>query len=520
MDRIEKHLGESLKILARSSIIVLITLFLSKVINYAYRVVIARFYGPEVYGLVSLALVFFSLFAVMCSYGLIDGMLRYISIFRSKKEIHKVRYIIFLSFKISLITSVISGLLLFSSAKFISVDLLHNSDLTIYLRYFSLLIPLFVFSSAFLAILRAYEYIFLNSIIQNIIQNLSKLVFLIIFSVFGWKTFSLIGSQSFGIILMLAFSYLFFRIKVSKSLVKKNISINQKNEIVTNLISYSFPMLLLGIIGSLLYWIDSFIIGYFSSVQEVGFYNAAVPIAMLFSIAPEIFLQLFFPLITKEFAQGKVDLIKELSKQVVKWIFIINLPIFLIILIFPGTIINVLFGQEFLVAENALRILSIGSFFYSISVVSNTLLLMKGRSKTILINTSIFVLFNIVFGLILVPVYGINGAAVSTTLCNIFSGILFIISSNKAVGIIPFRRKMIRITIISCIPLSITLILRQFFEINLFSLIIMGLIFLTVYILLLFITKSLDRNDLLIIKTIGDKRIKSISLSKKETPLN
>ena len=64
------------------------------------------------------------------------------------------------------------------------------------------------------------------------------------------------------------------------------------------------------------------------------------------SFAPELFISLLFPLISKDYSLGKIKLIKELTKQIGKWILIINIPILLLIIIYPGTIINLLFGQE------------------------------------------------------------------------------------------------------------------------------------------------------------------------------
>ena len=52
-----KEVNQGLKILAKSSIIVFIGIFLSKILIYIYRIIIARNFGPEVYGLFSLAII-------------------------------------------------------------------------------------------------------------------------------------------------------------------------------------------------------------------------------------------------------------------------------------------------------------------------------------------------------------------------------------------------------------------------------------------------------------------------------
>ncbi len=236
------------------------------------------------------------------------------------------------------------------------------------------------------------------------------------------------------------------------------------------------------------------------TVTDVGIYNSVVPIASLLLIPSVIFMQLFFPLITKEYSKKNFRLIKDLSQQIGKWIFMVNLPLLLIIILFPGVIINILFGKEYLIAENTLRILSLGLFSMSISAISTYLLSMVGKSKIILKDSIIFSVINLILNLILIPLYGLNGAAFSTTVSYVLLSFIFIYQANKELGIIPLRRKVIRIFCSSLIPLVIICLLKQFILVNTFSLILMSILFLTTYILLIFLTKSLDNNDFLVLR--------------------
>ena len=59
-----KGLDKSLKLLVKTSVIVFIGIALSKILTYGYRVIIARHYGPEVYGLFSLSLMIVGWFIV------------------------------------------------------------------------------------------------------------------------------------------------------------------------------------------------------------------------------------------------------------------------------------------------------------------------------------------------------------------------------------------------------------------------------------------------------------------------
>ena len=61
----EDKVHNSLGMLAKSSLIVLFGLFISKVFAYIYRIIIARQFGAEEYGLFSLAIVIFGFYPLL-----------------------------------------------------------------------------------------------------------------------------------------------------------------------------------------------------------------------------------------------------------------------------------------------------------------------------------------------------------------------------------------------------------------------------------------------------------------------
>jgi O-antigen/teichoic acid export membrane protein len=249
-------------------------------------------------------------------------------------------------------------------------------------------------------------------------------------------------------------------------------------------------------------------IGFLIDAKTVGIYNAAVPISLFLTLTSEFFTKLFFPMVTKEYFESEknIPLVKQLSKQVGKWIFLFNLPFFLLGLLFPEFVINLLFGEQYLYAALPLQILLFGTFFASVSTVSLKLISMKGKSKLILINTLGIFLMNIILNFFLIPKFGLTGAAISTTLSLILLNFLFLLQANKYLSIIPIKRKMLKIALISLIPLSITFFLKNKFALSTFlDYALLITFFILLYILLIFSTSCLDKNDMMILKSIKDK---------------
>jgi len=500
----EHSVNKNLKLIAKSSLIVFIGIAVSKILVYIYRVIIARQFGPDMYGIFSLASMAISWFAAFFAFGLNEGIVRYISIFRGTKNEKKIRYVFRISSAIMIVSSIVGGILLFLLSDFISLQIFHNQELAIFLKAFSILVPLTILSGAYLSLIRAYEMVGWQSFIFNIAQNVVKVSVLILLVVMGMRSSSpIIISYMLGIFIMFVMSYLVARYKIPGVFAENKIAgkMPAKNKILTELIHYSYPIMFTGIFSIIFYWLDSFAIGYFRNVTEVGYYNAAVPIAMLLLLAPELFTQLFFPIIAKEYSKKNYSTIKELSKQVGKWIFIINLPIFILIILFPGALINILFGKEYLVAAQALRILSVGALVSSIFIISQNIISMIGKSRMLLYNILITTAINLALNVILVPALGINGAALSASLSFILLNAMIILEAKHYAGIIPLRRKMLKILLVSLIPVALLILAKNFILLNLFTMILLGIFFIVIYAFLMLATGCLDRNDAMIIET-------------------
>jgi len=516
----DNKFDNSLKLLAKSSIIVFIGLLLSKLFFYLYRIITVRFFGLEIYGLFSISIIVIGWFVAISSLGLFEGILRYISIYRAKKEYPKMGYIFRFSLSVIFIFGILSSVLLLLLSEFISINIFHDAQLIPFLRFFSILIPLTLFSYAFLAIIKSYEKIGVYSFILNISQNFIKFAILVLFIFLGLNINAVIFSYISGIFFMFLLSYLYCKYKLSEIWEKPTITNNEKIKLRKRLLSYSWPLMFFSLISGILPWIDTILLGYYTNMTLVGIYNVAVPLAILLTLSGDIFMQLFFPLITRHYTENNSKIVKELSKQVGKWIFMINLPVLIIMLLFPGTIINFLFGENSLfglfglfgtgcadciLAANSLRILSIGFFVFSIFTVSDSLIAISGRSKLNLLNILLASIVNLILNIFLIPKYGIEGAAVGTMISFIFFSFLRGAEAYYFLKIMPLRRKMLLILIVAIIPTIIIYSIRYSIDTNPITLILMGILFILIYIFLLFTTKCFDKNDLMILRAFKRK---------------
>jgi len=501
----QKEIDKGLKVLIKSSMIVFIGIFISKIFTYLYRIVVARSFGPEIYGIFALGLVFFGFSSGMASFGIWDGIVRFIPIYRAKKEKENIRYLIKFSKKILLFSGIVFGAILFFASEYIVQTFFHDDRLVLFLKIFAILIPIQIFSGMYFGIMRAYEKISANSFGVNILQSTIKFLFLLLLIFIGMESiFAITSSYFIGILGGLIFSYLYCRIKLKNIFGKTSLPKNSRSKIGKDLFSYSWPLIIFALITNLAFWIDSLLIGFFNGVYWVGIYNVAVPLALLLLLASEVFTVLFFPLITRElFSKNKLT-VEQLSKQVTKWVFLVNFPLFLIIILFPETIIQIIFGSEYLQASTVLRLLALGQFPFSLAFISSNLLLAKGKSKLILKNLIFIGIVNFILNYTLIPLYGINGAALATSISLILLSIIIFIENYYINSILPFRRKMLSIFASALIPVIILLLLKIEVK-NLGTLFFSVTLFLLIYIVFILLTNSLDKNDFMVLKSFKEK---------------
>ncbi|MEM0465183.1 MAG: flippase [Candidatus Pacearchaeota archaeon] len=513
---IKEDFDRSLKKFVKTSFIILIGIFLSKIFAYIYRIKIGRLSesfaeisGSELYGLFSLAVSIITIIISITSLGLQGGLLRYISFYRGKKEIFKIRYLINFSIYVSLISSFIAMLFLIFSAEFISINIFHDIRLTIFLKWFSLTIPLSIFAGLFISTIQAYEEIKWYSAIRNIIDNGVKVFFLFLLIYLGFKVNAIILSYIIGVFAMFIISFFVCKRKIVEIFGKYNLSLIEKKKLRKEILVYSLPLILVGILLFLFTSTDSFIIGILRNVSDVGVYNTAIPIASLLTIVPSLFIYLFFPLITKEYAKNNLKFIEELGKQITKWIFLFNLPIFILIFLFPENIINIIWGSQYLPAINSLRFLAVGLLFYSVFQSSENLISMIGKSNIVLFNISICAIVNLILGIFFVKKYGISGAAFVTMIVYILWSLIIILQIRKYLSIIPIKKELLKIFISCVISAILLLVVKSLISQNLIIIIFEILFFFLVYFFLVLVTKSLDKNDIMIINTIKKKFLKN-----------
>lgn len=502
----------ALKKIAKGAGIFFIGLVISKTLAYVYRIIIARM-GVEQYGLFSIALAVFGIFATISLLGLGEGVTRFVSFYKGKADQKRIKGVITSALKITLPSSLICASFLFFASDWIAVTFFHNIELSILFKVFAFGIPLDALRTVFFSSIQAFQKVEYEVYGKSIAENVVKVIFTLIAVYFGLGIAYAAVVYASSILVSFVLSFYF--------LEKKNFSIiNTKISSIKHyqpLLSYSFPLLFAGLVFLIIQWTDTLMLGSLRTISEAGIYNAAAPTAALLYLFPSAIRTLFFPVLNELYAQNNEATFKSVYKTVVKWVLTVNSIIFVFITIFSYQFIRILFGEIYVqdkillfgwslpLSVLALIILGSGMFFGDLLVPSKDVLMVLKKTKLIFLNSAAAAGTNVMLNYLLIPVYGIIGAAIGTGISSLVYATLMGTEAYFITRINPFKLSCIKIVFAALSVLLLMVLFNVYLIDSVYYLLIVGLGFSFLYLSLLIITKSLDEEDVMIINALKQK---------------
>lgn len=423
----------SLKIITKGAGIVFFGFLLSKLLTFFYRIFIANTYTVTDYGLFAEGLAVITLLKAFVMIGLPTAIIRYTAFYNARRDKEGVRGVLVTSLKITAPLSIIMSLVLYAFSDYIAISVFGEPGLVSFMHIFALSLPFFcitfVFSYFFIGIKMVKYQIY----IKELLPNFLKLLFVAAFWMFGLGVIGIPLSWTAAMVLVFVASL--FLLERSFPFFKK---ISDFKNLDREILAFSLPLFLSSIVAVLMNWMDTIALGIFKNADFVGVYNAALPLAQLLLMAPLAFSTLFMPIITEYHSLKKFNLVRRINKIVVKWIFYANLVIFLPLVFFSQQIITFFFGPEYAGGWVALSILATGFLINSFAHTAGGILSAIKKTRYMMINSVVAVTFNVLLNIILVPVYGLMGAATATVVSLILIALMPIAEVWYIKGISPF----------------------------------------------------------------------------------
>lgn len=406
----------SINTIVKGSVITLGGTAVGHLLNFLFKMISARHFGPEDYGWFSLGLAVLVIGANISGLGMNQSVARFIPFFKEKDERNKLSYTITFGAKLSLLASIILGLAILIASPWLSETLNGNEDFTLFLMLFALVVPFEVIFDYSLGILRGMKDMRMMALCNNVILWVVRLVFLIliVFIDLDIKWMILPYLVSYGVGLTVSWVYILKREPIAWVERSFNPSFNVST-LRKELIVFSLPLVFSTITAMFRKRFDIILVGFFLTASQVGLYNAALPIAMLMTVFLFAVNRIAMPVASELFGGGSEKEMEYIYKSIAKWSLMITLPMFLILFFYPTQIISLLFGKEYIAAANVLRILAAGFFVKAISGSFGEFLQSFSKTLPIFIISVTGTIMNLILMAILIPKFGIEGAAFAFT---------------------------------------------------------------------------------------------------------
>jgi O-antigen/teichoic acid export membrane protein len=424
-------------------------------VNFLGQVILARFLGPEAYGLFAIGWTILRIIGIIGPLGLEAGIIRFgVKFWQDDQQ--NFRRIFFISTIVALISGVVIGVCLFLASPFLAEQIFHKPGLTNILRGLSAAMPflttLRVVASA-TSISQSMKY---STYSEEIAQpTVELLIFIGLFYMFGWKLEGAVWAVvvSFGAALALAGYYMLhlFPTLMVKSTKPAKVEIKQQ---VINLLSASIPTAFAVLFGSFISWVDRLMVGYFRNSTETGIYTTISLISIIFVIILSGIKVIYSPMIADLYNKKEMKRIEDIYRISTKWGLYLSLPIFFVILFAAREILTLSFGSAYASGYNPLILLSLAQLINIGTGPLDILLIMTGRQKAWLEISAGMLLANILLNSILIPLLGITGAAIGTasTVTGIF--IIGLIKIKGELNIWPYDRRFIKMIVASIFTVS------------------------------------------------------------------
>ena len=401
-----------MKEIFKGSFVIFIFKILGAASLFLTYIMIPRYYGVETFGIFNLIFALIMIGTVISRIGLDIYVIRIIPTLQNNPK--QVSLFLKAVLKILLITSVLVTLSILLLSDTIDYYLFKSIDASSYLITLALMILPYTLFNVLVEVFRGLDDIKLYSLFRNLSQN-GSIALLLAISIF----FSLNYDPVYILFIAISIITGSLLFVLYKFLKKRNISILAKGKYSEKILKHSYPMFLTASIMFLMGYVDSFMISYYLDEYQVGIYGACISLSMIITFIPMAIGGYISPKVSQAYAIGDKQKVKDIFKDSLKLIAITTLPIFLVIIYFSDFFLG-LFGAAFTIATTTLMIVSIGFLSESLCGPVGFILNMTDNQHLFMKILLVSLLINIVFNAILIPIYGINGAAIALLLSMLF----------------------------------------------------------------------------------------------------
>jgi O-antigen/teichoic acid export membrane protein len=367
-----------------------------------FQIAVARSIGAEQFGAYIVAVGIAWVLAQIAPLGMSWAVVRYVAIYRSQDDQERLMGTVWLAVRTTAAAGVALGAAMFLAAPLLADRVFHEPKAIVLLRLLSLTVPLSALTDLLLATVQAY-----TRMIPTVVVRSVAVPFLRLFGALG--ALAIFGGGAFTVAcgyLTVEVVALLLAIVAALRVLPRGSGRYPGRQVAR----YARPLAAQRVLESSTADFGDLVLAASRSVNLVALFTAVLRFTEVGNALFKAIGMAIAPMVSDIHTAEQRGHLARLYKAASRWMFMIGLPLFLIQLLFGRWLLS-LFGDEFRVAYSALVIVAIGQFANYCTGVTTDVIRMIGRSGLLLINTVFDVSNYVILNLVLVPRYGLMGAA-------------------------------------------------------------------------------------------------------------
>ncbi|MGI8860436.1 MAG: oligosaccharide flippase family protein, partial [Rubrobacteraceae bacterium] len=313
-----------------------------RALNFLTQIALARMYGPALLGFYVLGTTVIQMCSGLAQFGMGNGMVRYVAHYRAQGDAARVRGTILIVLWTAFALSTFFAILLFFGADFLADTVFNKPASDSVFRAFSICLPFFTVMNMVLVATQAFQTMKYTSYVKEIQRPLLNLVLVVVFYLLGAQIVGAVIAYALSFAAGVVISFLYLR-RIFPRLFDRGTPPKFEPRAV---FSASAPMVIANFGTSMSSWIVVTILGIMAAAESVGIFNAAVRTAALSALVLAAFSNIFSPMVSGLYANGRMEELGSLYRDVSRWVFTGSLGIFLLTVLLARDIMAV-FGPEF-----------------------------------------------------------------------------------------------------------------------------------------------------------------------------
>jgi O-antigen/teichoic acid export membrane protein len=504
LEKVMPNLNLSVRRLFKGGSIVFLGLAIDFLVSFLGIVAISRYLGTVDYGTVSLGIVLVGTLVRVVPLGVDKGVARYLPRYDDAGE---RRGVILSGLHITILSTAVVTVATLLAAPYAARHIFDDPSVAPVLQLFAAVTPFAIAIQFSTSVVQGQSRTVPRVLIQNIIEPLSRVTLILVVVVSGFGviggaiayTLPFVFAGSAGLYYLWQHSSVFDRVK--------------PDYIHRELLLFSAPLAVSASMWFVFTDIDTFFIGYYLGTGDVGIYNVVYSLAAILTMVKTAFDWLTLPILSEHHSNGEYDEMKRLYQTLTKWNFLGTYPALLAFLFVPEAVIWTTFGNEYVPGTSALVVLSLAFATHVFAGPNTSVLTSVGNTQLLMYDAIATAAVNIILNIILIPEYGIVGAAAATTISYTLLNLLVSGQLYQRTGIYPFHRQIPVVAVLSIgLFFGIKTAISQVVPIRSYPgaiLLAIGFCSLYGFLLLLFAT---DENERHIVHSIEDRFDTDLSL--------